>query len=401
MPGFSGGGGGGGGGGNPSTSASHDVSPIFSTYGVPMAATAAVLGVLTYQAYRWYHLRSQRARMLLTRAKSSPGELPLMRPIVMDAAGEEKFRNFVRASKLPRQLKSALCRDGVFIGNPSKVVALLEKMIADGSECFQVVTDFDATLTRYHREGKRCDSSYGILDSNTLLPQWYRDEADRLRKKYYPIELDPLLTIEEKTPHMKDWWLQAHEALLKTNLHRDWLGKMVQQSSVELREKTGVLFAILEHCNVPLLIFSAGIGDLIKEVLNQKCTFNKFSPGQPMIVANYLKFDEKGALKGFAKELIHTFNKHEVFSHHQTDYFIKHEGRRNVLLMGDMMGDLRMADEMKTKENVLTIGFLNSKVEVCFPQYRDSFDIVLIDDQSHDIPIAIVEAVVQSKSPSA
>lgn len=32
------------------------------------------------------------------------------------------------------------------------------------------------------------------------------------------------------------------------------------------------------------------------------------------------------------------------------------------MLMGDMIGDLRMADGMKAKEHVITVGFLNTKV---------------------------------------
>ena len=93
-------------------------------------------------------------------------------------------------------------------------------------------------------------------------------------------------------------------------------------------------------------------------------------------------------MTGFTDELIHTFNKHEIFPHH-LDYFAKHKNRTNVLLMGDMLGDLRMADGMSEKENLITIGFLNSKVHESFALYRDNFDIVLIDDQTQDIPVSI------------
>lgn len=99
----------------------------------------------------------------------------------------------------------------------------------------------------------------------------------------------------------------------------------------------------------------------------------------------YIRF--QGVLIGFSEELIHTFNKHEIFPHH-LDYFAKHKNRTNVLLMGDMTGDLRMADGMSHRETLVTIGFLNSKVPESFALYRDSFDIVLIDDQTQDVPVS-------------
>ncbi|OQV22384.1 Cytosolic 5'-nucleotidase 3A [Hypsibius exemplaris] len=314
-------------------------------------------------------------------------KLPIPRPISM--GGEEEFRSVIRhASRLPLALRNALCRDGVFIGNPGKVVALLEKMMTAGAERFQVVTDFDATLTRYHRDGKGCDSSYGVLETTTMFPPFYREEASKLCDYYYPIELDQSMSLEVKSQHMRDWWSKAHGFLMKTGLKAEWMGEMVRHSTVELRDGSLKLFELLENAGIPLLIFSAGIGDLIQEVLKQHGNF------KPMIVANFLDFSEEGVVRGFQKELIHTFNKHEIFSHHQTDYFAKHEERRNVLVMGDMMGDLKMADGMRAKEDVLTVGFLNSKIQKCFPEYRDGFDIVLIDDQTHDIPISIVEAII-------
>ena len=89
--------------GNGGTNEAH----LFSTYGVPLAVTATtVLGVLSYQIYRWYLVRSDRndrAKRLLERAKSSPGELPLSRPITM--GGEAEFREYIRASKLPKGVR--------------------------------------------------------------------------------------------------------------------------------------------------------------------------------------------------------------------------------------------------------------------------------------------------------
>lgn len=43
-------------------------------------------------------------------------------------------------------------------------------------------------------------------------------------------------------------------------------------------------------------------------------------------------------------------------------YFQKLQGRTNILLLGDSMGDLTMAEGAPDVQNILKIGFLNDKV---------------------------------------
>ena len=43
------------------------------------------------------------------------------------------------------------------------------------------------------------------IDSSDYIPQLYKDEAGKLKSYYYPIEIDPNKSIEEKTPHMVEW----------------------------------------------------------------------------------------------------------------------------------------------------------------------------------------------------
>lgn len=64
---------------------------------------------------------------------------------------------------------------------------------------------------------------------------------------------------------------------------------------------------------------------------------------------------------GFEGQLIHTFNKNEG-ALNNCQYFSQIDERRNVLLLGDSLGDLRMADGIDNLEICLKIGFLNSKV---------------------------------------
>ena len=66
---------------------------------------------------------------------------------------------------------------------------------------------------------------------------------------------------------------------------------------------------------------------------------------------------------GFHDELIHSFNKNES-AIHKSDYFDKLKMRENAILLGDSLGDLRMADGAQHCKNILKIGFLNDKVGV-------------------------------------
>jgi hypothetical protein len=66
-------------------------------------------------------------------------------------------------------------------------------------------------------------------------------------------------------------------------------------------------------------------------------------------------------LKAFKGELIHIYNKREG-ALLNTGHFQELKSRHNVLLLGDSLGDLTMADGVHSMENILKIGFLNDKV---------------------------------------
>jgi len=45
----------------------------------------------------------------------------------------------------------------------------------------------------------------GALEKTSLLPNDVKDKILALKHKYYPIEVDPDLTVEEKCPYMVEW----------------------------------------------------------------------------------------------------------------------------------------------------------------------------------------------------
>ena len=93
--------------------------------------------------------------------------------------------------------------------------------------------------------------------------------------------------------------------------------------------------------------------------------------------------------------MIHMYNKAEVIQKKSAGD--KNGNRKNVIVMGDSLGDLDMAAGVKDPNLILTIGFLNKNIDTSLPKYRDSFDIVLVDDQSMKFPNTLLSDIL-SKS---
>lgn len=249
----------------------------------------------------------------------------------------------------------------------------------------QVISDFDMTLTRFAYNGKRCPTCHNILDNSQLINEECKVKLAELLHTYYPIEIDSSRSIEEKLPLMVEWWTKAHTLMVQQRIRKDMLAKAVQESDVMLRDGYQLFFDHLQKCSIPLLIFSAGIGDILEEVIHQAGVFHP----NIKVFSNYMDFDESGHLKAFKGELIHIYNKREGALLNM-DHFQELRSRHNVLLLGDSLGDLTMADGVQNMENILKIGFLNDKVEERKQSYLSSYDIVLVKDETLEVANAIL-----------
>jgi 5'-nucleotidase len=190
---------------------------------------------------------------------------------------------------------------------------------------------------------------------------------------------------------MVEWWTKAHDLLLACNFRQSYLEQIVRDSRLFFRDGCDWLFNELHAHNVPLLIFSAGIGDVIVEVVRQRATLHD----NIKVVSNFMDFDDQGILKGFKGELLHVFNKNEN-AVHKSEYFERLIHRDNIILMGDSLGDLSMANGAAECANILNIGFLNDKVSERLPSYMDAYDIVLVNDQTMEIPNAIIRQILHN-----
>ncbi len=108
------------------------------------------------------------------------------------------------------------------------------------------------------------------------------------------------------------------------------------------------------------------------------------------LISNEMTF-ENGICTGFKEPLIHVFNKNEATVVH-TKHFASIKDRRNVILLGDSLGDLRMADGLSHDVSI-TIGFLNHDTDKWIEKYENAYDIVVLNDAPMDIVYDLLEAI--------
>ncbi|XP_047231960.1 7-methylguanosine phosphate-specific 5'-nucleotidase-like isoform X2 [Girardinichthys multiradiatus] len=288
-----------------------------------------------------------------------------------------------------------LTKGSVMMRERSRVEDTIYSMQKAGPDSLQVISDFDMTLTRFSHKGKRLPTTHNILNNRLLINEDSTKKMKELLNTYYPIEIDPSLSPEEKLPYMVTWWTEVHELLIQQRIRKDMLAQVVRESSAMLREGYRVFFDCLAEHRVPLLIFSAGVADVLEEVIRQNDVFHP----NLHIISNYMDFDHTGVLQAFKGQLIHSYNKRDGALSHATALRELH-GRPNVLLLGDSLGDLNMADGVSEAQNILTVGFLNDQVEERKESYINSFDIVLLKDETMDIPNAILRHIVSPEMAS-
>jgi len=273
----------------------------------------------------------------------------------------------------------------IVIPNKEEYNRKRKKIIAAGKDKLLVLTDFDQTLTRYwitKPDGSRERSSptHGVLLSKEAnMPASYKERTTALLNKYYPHEIDPNLPLEKKIPLMEAWWNGAHDLLIEYGATAEKIRLGVRGMKFKMREGASELLDTLKEMKVPAVIMSAGIGNVIVEILKM---LNLYYPTNQTIVANMIQYSKDGTkIEGFS-ELIHTFNKHSRYA--GTDFWHTHRNRRNIILLGDSAGDSQMADGLEFNE-ILKVAFLNVRIESRLPEFKKKYDVIILNDGNMEI----------------
>lgn len=266
-----------------------------------------------------------------------------------------------------------------------EVILKINRIISEGKDKLHIITDFDRTLT-ITAQGKKGGSSFAVLREGGIMPKEYIVESGQLYEYYRPIETATDLTLKVKQEKMAEWWTKHAQLMARFGMTKTLLESIADNPALQLREGCIEFFKRAESLNIPILIFSAGLGDVIKAFLKKHLIYSK----NVHILSNFYTFDEKGKAIGYEYGPIHSLNKNEVVLK-DTPYAHEIKKRPHVLLMGDTLEDARMAAGV-SHDTVLKICFLNEETaRENLKPYKDNFDIILNDKSSMELPMKILE----------
>ncbi len=241
-----------------------------------------------------------------------------------------------------------------------------------------VVSDWDRTLTKARTEEGQDATSYSVIAHGAYLGEAYRVEMDHLYARYRPIEISQTISHREKQKAMRDWWMAALAMMQKYGLTEEVIEDIAIRDFMRLRDGSIDLFKILADREIPLLILSAGIGNVIAKYLKVRTLLTS----NVAITANKLIFDTPGAVAGFCEPVIHSFNKAR---HANTP-------QGCVLLLGDTIEDAQMVNDARAN-CIIRVGFLNEAVEENRATYLRAYDVVICNDASMVPVIELLETL--------
>lgn len=237
-----------------------------------------------------------------------------------------------------------------------------------------IVIDFDKTITSYEStDSWAASANPSIVDSRLMK------EMDKLYEKYRPIEMDYIISKEEKLKAMEIWYSECMDLYYKYNLTKEQMKKSIQSSDVKFRNGAKELLQLLHNENIPVIILSAGIGNTIKQFLkDNNCIFDTM-----YIISNFIEFDENGKVEKFDNsKMVHSLNK-TMNGHLTKEFEDRIKEREYKILIGDLIEDIKMVDE-RQRDTTLRIGILNKEMEnqKNLKLYQENFDIVVTGDEN-------------------
>lgn len=203
---------------------------------------------------------------------------------------------------------------------------------------FYVLIDFDRTITK-----GGSISCWGILRYSTILGSNFREKYDEIHERKLPDGDNKL-----KIKYYEDKFRAYMKLQEDCNLNDVIVSNAVKEKFLIFRNYAKEFFAKMYELNIPVIIISCSIKNIIKKVLKMHdCLYDNIE-----IYSNYFDYTEQ------RKHICNVtpYNKNKIVFSEKTSKMI--ENRKNIVLLGDMVEDIKMVTKDKLN-NTITFGFLD------------------------------------------
>ncbi len=256
----------------------------------------------------------------------------------------------------------------IYINNEEKVNKLKEKMDKNNICIF---LDYDKTITSSESE-----DSWATTANRKVMGQEISNDLDKLYEKYGPIEFDYSMDITEREKYIIEWYDKCMELYYTYHLTEQKLKESIDNSNLILRDGVKEFLFKLYKNDIPVIILSAGIGNVIEQSLKkEKCYYNNIH-----MISNFIKFDDNGNMIKFCDNMIHSLNKN-IDKLGNLQLKEKIEAKEYRIVIGDLVEDIYMMGKYP-EDKSLKIGFLNKNITENLEVYNKNFDIVLTKENN-------------------
>jgi 2-hydroxy-3-keto-5-methylthiopentenyl-1-phosphate phosphatase len=271
------------------------------------------------------------------------------------------------------------------------------------------ITDFDYTITKRYNYQKNSTlfSSYRFYDESLIGgdQQKILDIQNQLCNEYMKYETDSTYDKKIREQKVHEFYSKSLDVYINPKFTRNSIGKMLEKfkEKYELRKYTKELFELLIKLEIPIVIVSGGVKEVIIDLL--KTCINNFekylSEKKIIIIANELYFEEGKGCIGHSTNVIYAFNKSNFVKETIKNNFPQ---VTNVIVMGDHLNDFDSVQDLEIDKNdIIGIGFVNIKPEILndetkkeiikknVEEYNNVYDVNLIGDNDFDFIIKLFE----------
>lgn len=248
-----------------------------------------------------------------------------------------------------------------------------------GANQLQLVLDFDRTLTEKSDENS---TSWQLMRNH--LPPEGKVEAQKVFDHYRSLEIAGTLTAEDATV----WWTTSMAIVAKYRLDMSVVEREFLSYST-IRPGTKELFALCAKHNIPTIIMSAGI----KDIIDMWCKAYDIHP--TIILSTELTIDTNNRVTGWNDaSVVHMFNKHELG--HPELSKIRAE-RSHTILAGDSIHDFNMTEGTDTVFRVRIVDSLDDKEAERIATTEGTFKVfdVIIDNGTLNPIYRLLQSITQ------